>query len=63
MIFNFPSTLTQIGSQIINVPRNNTWTINYNGTTQSWNGITKPNNWKAGQGTLRVVCSNGTLTY
>lgn len=62
-IFNFPSTLTQIGSQIINVPRNNTWTINYNGTTQSWNGITKPNNWKAGQGTLRVVCSNGTLTY
>lgn len=61
--FDFPSTLTQIGSQIINVPRNNTWTINYNGTTAQWNSITKPNNWKSGQGTLRVVCSNGNLNF
>ena len=32
-IFDFPSTLTQIGSKIINVSINNTWIINYNGTT------------------------------
>lgn len=59
--FNFPSTLTQIGSQIINVPRNCVYTINYNGTTSQWNAITKPNNWKTGQGDLRVVCLDGTL--
>lgn len=62
-IFDFPSTITNIGSQIINVPRNNTWTINYNGTTAQWKQISKPNNWKAGNGTVRVVCSNGTLNY
>ena len=62
-IFDFPSTLTQIGSKIINVSINNTWTINYNGTTAQWNQINKPNNWKSGDGTVKVVCSNGTLTY
>ena len=62
-IFDFPSTLTQIGSKIINVSINNTWTINYNGTTAQWNQINKPNNWKSGDGTIKVVCSNGTLTY
>ena len=62
-IFNFPSTLTQIGSKIINVSINNTWTINYNGTTAQWNQINKPNNWKSDDGTVKVVCSNGTLTY
>lgn len=61
--FDLPSTLTQIGSQIINVPRNSTWTINYNGTAAQWNQISKSNNWKAGNGTVRVVCSNGTLNY
>lgn len=62
-IFDFPSTLTQIGSKIINVSINNTWAINYNGTTAQWNQINKPNNWKSGDGTVKVVCSNGTLTY
>ena len=62
-IFNFTSTLTQIGSKIINVSINNTWTINYNGTTAQWNQINKPNNWKFGDGTVKVVCSNDTLTY
>lgn len=62
-IFDFPSTLTQIGSKIINVSINNTWTINYNGTTAQWNQINKPNNWKSGDGTVKVACSNGTLTY
>lgn len=62
-IFDFPSTLIQIGSKIINVSINNTWTINYNGTTAQWNQIDKPNNWKSGEGTVKVVCSNGTLTY
>lgn len=62
-IFNVPSTLTQIGSKIINVSINNTWTINYNGTTAQWNQINKPSNWKSGDGTVKVVCSNGTLTY
>ena len=62
-IFDFPSTLTQIGSKIINVSINNTWTINYNGTTAQWNQINRPNNWKSGDGTVKVVCSNGTLTY
>lgn len=61
--FDFPSTLTQIGSKIINVSINNTWTINYNGTTAQWNQINKPNNWKSGDGAVKVVCSNGTLTY
>lgn len=61
--FDFPSTIINIGSQIINVPRNSTWTINYNGTTAQWNQISKPNNWKVGNGTVRVICSNGTLTY
>ena len=62
-IFDFPSTLTKIGSKIINVSINNTWTINYNGTTTQWNRINKPNNWKSGDGTVKVVCSNDTLTY
>ena len=62
-IFDFPSTLTKIGSKIINVSINNTWTINYNGTTTQWNQINKPNNWKSGDGTVKVVCSNGILTY
>lgn len=62
-IFDFPSTLTQIGSKIINVSINNTWTINYNGTTAQWNQINKPNNWKSGDGVVKVICSNGTLTY
>ena len=62
-IFDFPSTLTQIGSKIINVSINTTWTINYNGTTAQWNQINKPNNWKSGDGTIKVVCSNGILTY
>ena len=62
-IFDFPSTLTQIGSKIINVSINNTWTINYNGTTAQWNQVGKSNNWKSGDGTVKVVCSNGTLTY
>lgn len=62
-IFDFPSTLTKIGSKIINVSINNIWTINYNGTTTQWNQINKPNNWKSGDGTVKVVCSNGTLTY
>lgn len=62
-IFDFPSTLAQIGSKIINVSINNTWTINYNGTTAQWNQINKPNNWKSGDGVVKVICSNGTLTY
>ena len=62
-VFDFPVTLTQIGSEIINVSINNTWTINYNGTTAQWNQIDKLNNWKSGDGTVKVVCSNGTLTY
>ena len=62
-IFDFPSTLIQIGSKIINVAINTTWTINYNGTTAQWNQINKPNNWKSGDGTVKVVCSNDTLTY
>ena len=61
--FDFPSTLTQIGSKIINVSINNTWTINYNGTAAQWNQINKPNNWKSGDGAVKVVCSNDTLTY
>ena len=62
-IFDFPSTLTQIGSKIINVSINNTWTINYNGTTAQWNQVGKSNNWKSGDGVVKVICSNGTLTY
>jgi hypothetical protein len=31
--FTFPSTLESIGSQIFNMARNSTFTINYNGTT------------------------------
>ena len=62
-IFDFPSTLTQIGSKIINVSINNTWTINYNGTIAQWNQVDKSNNWKSGNGVVKVICSNGTLTY
>ena len=62
-IFDFPSTLTQIGSKIINVSINNTWTINYNGTIAQWNQVDKSNNWKSGDGVVKVICSNGTLTY
>ena len=62
-IFDFPSTLTKIGSKIINVSINNTWTINYNGTTAQWNQVGKSNNWKSGDGVVKVICSNGTLTY
>ena len=61
--FEFPSTLTQIGSQIVNVPRNSTWTMHYNGTITQWNAVNKPNNWKTGNGTAKVICSNGTLTF
>lgn len=61
--FEFPFTLTQIGSQIINIPTNNTWTIYYNGTIAQWNTINKPHDWKTGSGIVRVICSNGDLTF
>ena len=62
-IFDFPSTLTKIGSKIINVSINNIWTINYNGTTTQWSQINKSNNWKSGDGTVKVMRTNSKGNY
>lgn len=62
--FNMSSNIESIGAGAFN-PTNSrtTQTINYSGTKAQWNVISKAGNWKTGSGTVKVVCSDGNLTF
>ena len=36
--------------------------INYNGTIEDWNEITKDGNWDNGSGNYIIYCTDGTIT-
>lgn len=65
-IMSLPSTITYLGKRLFGTCSKDTITINYNGTTQEMNAIETPSDipwYSLNDSTIKVVCSNGTLTY
>lgn len=55
-----PSTITNIDYEIFDSAK--TTTINYNGTVEQWNAITKNNYWNNFSKVTKVICTDGTVT-
>ena len=55
-----PKTLSSIGNNAfywcVNLK-----TVNFEGTVEQWNMVTKGSNWYSGSALSEVVCSNGTV--
>lgn len=64
---NMPSTIKVIESQILainsGVEGKKDITINYNGSREDWENITKDSNWAKGAQSVTVICSDQTCVY